>query len=67
VRHESAVDFGTAKYVPAVRLQDGLASGRAALAADMSADLLARVRAGLLASARTPNDVADYCRPLFTS
>jgi hypothetical protein len=67
VRHESAVDFGTAKYVPAVRLQDGLASGRATLAEDMSADLLTRVRAGLLASARTPNDVADYCRPLFTS
>jgi hypothetical protein len=43
VRHESAVDFGTATYVPAVRLQEGLASGRAALAADMSADLLARV------------------------
>jgi hypothetical protein len=67
VRHESAVDFGTATYVPAEKLQEALASGRATLAADMSADLLARVRAGLLASARTPNDVADHCRALFTS
>lgn len=66
VRHTSAVDFGTATYAPAARLQNALASGRATLADDMSADLLARVRAGLLASARTPDDVAEYCRPLFT-
>lgn len=32
----------------------------------VSADLLTRVRAGLLASARTPNDVVEYCRPMFT-
>jgi hypothetical protein len=32
----------------------------------MSADLLTRVRAELLASARTPTDVADHCRSLFT-
>jgi hypothetical protein len=66
VRHESAVDFGTATYVPSVKLQDALVSGRATLAADMSADLLARVRAGLLASARTPNDIVDHCQALFT-
>lgn len=65
IRHPSAVDFGTAKYAPAAKLEDALSSGRATLAEDMSAALLARVRAGLLASGRTPNDVADYCRALF--
>jgi hypothetical protein len=65
IRHSSAVDFGTAKYAPAAKLEDALSSGRATLAEDMSAALLARVRAGLLVSGRTSNDVADYCRALF--
>jgi hypothetical protein len=65
VRHPSSVDFGTATYAPAGKLEDALSSGRATLAEDMSADLLARVRAGLLTSARTPNDVATYCRGIF--
>lgn len=65
IRHGSAVDFGTATFAAAARLEDALRSGRATLAADMTADLLARVRAGLLASGRTPNAVAEYCRGLF--
>lgn len=65
VRHPSAVDFGTAKYAPAAKLEDALSSGRAMLAEDMSAALLARVRAGLMVSGRTPNDIAEYCRALF--
>lgn len=67
IRHASAVDFGTAKYAPAAKLEDALSSGRATLSEDMSAALLARVRAGLLVSGRTPNDVAGYCRALFHS
>jgi hypothetical protein len=62
IRHPSAVDFGTARYVPAGKLEDALSSGRASLHSDMSDALLARVRAGLLASARTPNEIAAYCR-----
>jgi hypothetical protein len=65
VRHPSNVDYGTARYAPAGRLADALASGRATEDTDMSAPLLARVRAGLLASGHTPNDVADYCRRTF--
>lgn len=67
IRHTSAVDFGTATYAPATKLEEALASGRATLAADMSAELLARVRTGLLASARTPNAVAANCRALFNA
>jgi hypothetical protein len=67
IRHPSAVDFGTARYVPAGKLEAALASGRAELHSDMSATLLGRVRAGLLASSRTPNEIADYCRARFTA
>jgi hypothetical protein len=65
IKHASAVDFGTATYFPSSRLEAALSSGRATLAADMSADLLDRVRRGLLESGRTPNAVADHCRSLF--
>ena len=36
------------------------------VSSDMSPALLGRVRAGLLASARTPNEIADYCRAKFS-
>jgi hypothetical protein len=65
IRHTSAVDFGTATYAPAARLEEALTSGRATLAADMSPLLLERVRAGLLASPRTPNVIAAACRAQF--
>ena len=66
IRHPSAVDFGTARYAPAAKLEDALATGRAELSADMSSVLLARVRTGLLTSARTPNQIADDCRLRFS-
>jgi len=65
IRHPSAVDFGTATYFPAARLEEALSSGRATLAADMSPELLAQVQTGLLTSARTPNAIAAYCRLKF--
>lgn len=65
VRHASNVDYGTARYAPAGRLEGLLAEGRAALDADLSAPVLARVRRGLLDSGHTPNDVAAYCRRWF--
>ena len=65
IRHPSAVAFGTARYAPADKLEAALSSGRATLHADMSPTLLARVGAGLLTSAHTPNEVADYCRAKF--
>lgn len=66
VDHPSSVDFGTARYFPAAKLEAALASGRANLHSDMSPALLERVRTGLLASARTPNEIADYCRAKFS-
>lgn len=65
VRHDSAVDFGTARYAPAAKLDAALARNAASLDADLSAALLKRVRAGLLASSHTPHDVVSHCRPLF--
>ena len=58
----SNVDFGTAKFAPAARLDSHLGRGVAELDADMSSSLLERVREGLVRSSRTPNQVADAFR-----
>ena len=65
VRHETAVQYGTANYFSVRRLLEACAQNRCTLLEDMSAGLLARVRAGLLASPRTVHAIMDYCRPLF--
>jgi hypothetical protein len=65
VRWASNVDYGTATFKPANRINEFFASGRAKPNADMSGSLLARVRQGVLASSHTPNAVADYCRLRF--
>jgi hypothetical protein len=65
VRHPSNVDFGTATYAPVSKLSDALARNAAALDADMSHELLQRVRRGLLASSHAPHDVVEHCRALF--
>jgi len=62
VRHASNVDYGTATFAPASKLTSKLIEGVASLDADMSAELLQRVREGLLVSSRTPNDVAVHVR-----
>lgn len=65
VRHLSSVDYGTATPKLAKKLAAHIASGKARLHSDMSPGLLYRVRAGVVASARTPNDVRDSCKALF--
>ena len=65
ITHASNVDFGSAKYAPAAKLEAALASTRATLGADMSAELLARVRVGIVASSHTPNEIVAYCRAQF--
>src|SRR5215208_2860748 len=67
IRHASAVDFGTARYAPAAKLEAALGRNLAAPDADMSASLLEMVRAGLLRSSHTPHDIVDYCRRLFSA
>jgi hypothetical protein len=65
IRHASNVDYGTATYAPVAKLEAALGRGVASLDADMSDDLLQRVRDGLLASSHAPHDVVEYCRGLF--
>lgn len=62
IRHASNVDYGTATFAPASKLESKLSDGVASLDPDMSAALLQRVRVGLLASSRTPNVVAAHVR-----
>lgn len=65
VQWESNVDYGSARFVPVSKLASASAQGRLRLQQDMSPGLLARVRAGLLASSRTIHEIKDRCRPLF--
>ena len=65
IKHASNVDFGSAKYAPAAKLEAALAAQRATLGEDMSASLLARVRNGIVASSHTPNEIVAYCRVKF--
>lgn len=62
VRWASVVDYGTATFKPARKIEEHVASGRAILNADMSPELLESVRRGLLESSHTPNVIADHCR-----
>lgn len=65
VEWESNVDYGTARFVPVSKLEAAVAQGRLRLKEDMSAELLGRVRAGLLVSSRTIHAIKDQCRSLF--
>ncbi len=65
VRHESNVDFGSARPIPVSKLMDANSSNRLVLQDDMSKELLAVVRAGLLASSRTIHAVKDDCKTKF--
>lgn len=67
ISHASAIDFGTATYALAAKLTSKLGSSLAKLGADMSTSLLKRVRAGLIDSSHTPNEIVRYCGPLFES
>lgn len=65
IKHASNVDFGSAKFVPAAKLNAGLARSQAVLSADMSISLLDSVRNGLIASSHTANDIVSHCKDLW--
>lgn len=65
IRHPSAVDYSLAKRLSVAEIRAALKSGRCHPKEDMSRDLLARVRAGLLVSPRTVRALADFCRKLW--
>lgn len=65
VRHASSVDFSTAARFTSKDISKLLNSGRCHLRDDMSEDLLARVREGLLRSPFTRRDIKVYCEERF--
>ncbi len=66
IRHESNVDYGSARMVPHDLLEGLVESGDVKLQPEMTTTLLANVRSGLLTSARTIHYISGYCRPLFS-
>ena len=65
VVHETNVDYGGATFGVSSKLERALGSGVATLKADLSKELLQRVRAGVLASSRPPNEIVGYCKGAF--
>jgi len=65
IKHDSSLDFGGTRRFQTARLRSALRSGRCELAENMSTTLLAKARAGLMASSRTPHHMIDYCRQRF--
>lgn len=65
IAHRSAISYSTARRVSAVRIARGLSEGIVELREDMSAQLLERARAGLLASPYTVRAMKDHCRSKF--
>lgn len=62
VKHASNIDCGSALLLRADKVDAMLKSGVATLDADMSTNLLATARAGLLSSSHTVHFIVDYCR-----
>lgn len=65
VKHDSSVHYSTAQYLSISGLTKAIKSGRCHPKADMSQQLLDRVRHGLLESPFTVNAIRDYCRSRF--
>lgn len=65
IKHDSSLDYGSTRRFQTARLKAAVRNGRCKLAEKMSAALLGRARAGLLASHRTPHHIIDYCRDRF--
>jgi len=59
IRSPSNVDYGWSRFLPAKKLLRGTPQ------AELNDEILARVRAGLLESSHTANELVNYCRPIF--
>lgn len=66
IKHGSCVDYGGARLLKVSRLQAGLKTNQCRPEPDMSKELLARVRAGLLTSSRTVHWLTEYCKRHFS-
>ena len=65
IKHDSTVDYGKLKFLMVSKLDRAIESGQCYLREDMSADLLRRVRAGLLMSPHTAEFFKRYCAGRF--
>jgi hypothetical protein len=65
IRHKSVVQYSTARFFNVGRIDMALGQGRCRLLPDMSAELLRRVREGLLRSPYTVHAIRDYCTQQF--
>ena len=65
IRHDSAVHYSSARWLAVAGLLMAMRVGNCHLKEDMSRELLARVRAGLLESPFTVNALREQCRKLF--
>lgn len=65
IRHDSNIDYGSARPFPSAKIQAALKSGAAKIQPEMTPELLEKVCAGVLLSSRTIHAVSDYCRPKF--
>lgn len=65
IKHDTHADYGGAKLFPAQRVNKCLAIGRCKLHEDVSAQVLTKLRAGLLTSQRTVHFVLEHCRQRF--
>lgn len=60
---ESNIDYSVTRVVPVSRLESAIKDGRFILKGDAPKPLLARIRAGVLISSETPNDLkADFAK-----
>lgn len=65
IKHESTVDFGKLEFLKVSKLHHAIEIGQCYSREDMSADLLRKVRAGLLSSPRTVEFFKRYCTGRF--
>lgn len=65
IRHDSNVDYGTCRIVEFDSITGIIENGPGKSHISMSAEVLQRVRDGLLKSSRTVNFIKDYCRARF--
>ncbi|MDP2807333.1 MAG: hypothetical protein Q8O74_04250 [bacterium] len=65
IKHPTAVQFSTANYYKAKRIERAYVSGICHERERITAVVLDKIRAGLLASPYTVNAIRDYCRTKF--
>ncbi len=65
IKHDSAVDYGSARYFSVDKILAAMKRGTCHLRTDLAPALLARVRKGLLESTHTMHEIKEYCRARF--